>query len=114
MWGAAKKRARDKGVVFELTREWVQERVERGECEVSGIKFDLSFYEAGLSRIDGAFLSHPYGPSLDRKNPARGYTEENCRVICYVLNAAFGHWGEEVFSEIANAYFQKKQKGFIR
>ena len=47
---------------------------------------------------------NPFGPSLDRKDSAKGYTMDNARVVAWGLNCALNDFGEDVFSEIAMAY----------
>jgi len=77
-----------------ITPEWVEQRLELGLCELSGLPFDFA-----TSRLQGA-----YSPSLDRIDPGCGYTPENTRVILWALNAALSHWGAETFKTIAEAW----------
>ncbi len=74
---------------FDLTKDWIQSRLE-GVCELSGMPFD--------------FLAAPrdiFTPSIDRVNSELGYTQDNCRVIVWALNAAFGTWGEAAFRDLS-------------
>jgi len=68
----AKNRARAKGLEFSLTSEWLLERLEKGLCEVTGINFE-------------GYCS-PFAPSLDRKDPNKGYTEDNTQVVVWIYN----------------------------
>lgn len=43
----------------------------------------------------GQWQSHPQSPSIDRRDNNKGYTEDNCRVVCYWYNMAKGPWEEE-------------------
>jgi len=88
---SARKRAESKGIPFDLDKEWLTERLE-GECEISGVAFD---FHAGPRNAKT--------PSLDRIDSSQGYTKNNCRVILWALNAAFGTWGERAFREILAA-----------
>lgn len=74
----AKARARNVGVEFALTVEWIQAKIEEGHCEVSGLPFDLR---------NGR---RPFAPSLDRTDPNKGYTADNVKVVVWCYNAAKG------------------------
>lgn len=75
LWHDAKKASNKKGHIFTIRKEWIEERVRRGFCEVTGIKFVMD------SR-------NPWMPSLDRKIPELGYTEDNCQVVVWIYNTA--------------------------
>ena len=81
-------RARRKGLEFDLTKEWLVPLLER-PCPLTGIEFD---FEGGPRNLRT--------PSVDRIDSSKGYTKDNCRVILWALNAAFGTWGEAAFREI--------------
>ena len=87
-------RCRNKGILFALDgfADELQRRIDAGRCELSGVAFDLS---PGRK---------PTSPSLDRRNPADGYTPENVRVICHALNAALGDWGEDALAPIVSGW----------
>ena len=68
----AKNRARDKGLDFSLTSKWLTDKLEKGVCEVTGIRFE-------------GYCSS-FAPSLDRKDPAKGYTEDNTQVVVWIYN----------------------------
>jgi hypothetical protein len=78
----AKARAAKAGVPFSLTRDWVEQQLLSGHCTVTGIPFDM----ASVGRGQGH--SAPWAPSLDRIDPARGYTFENTRAVVWMFNAA--------------------------
>ena len=78
-----------------LTREWVQERIERG-CEITGLPFDVS-----------TARRHPLSPSLDRMNPKKGYLPSNCRVIALALNVGLSDWGLDVVMPIWRVVLDK-------
>lgn len=102
LWHATRTRAEASGIEFTITVDWVRERVVRGYCELSGIKFDFS---AAGTKSRGL----PYSPSIDKVDSYRGYTPDNCRVICWAFNCAFGHWGEDVFVRMFKEYLIHKQ-----
>lgn len=92
---SARRRAQLKRVPFALEVADIQRRLAVGYCELTGIKFDLTSRRS------------PFSPSLDRRTPAKGYTTENVRVICWGLNVALHTWGEEPLLKILCAWQRK-------
>lgn len=90
-----RKRAAQRGMEFDLTREWIAQAIETGACAVTGIKFDLG--RADTQRF------HPWSPSVDRMDFKRGYTQDNCRVVCWIYNMAKSEWSDEVVMTFAKA-----------
>lgn len=105
LWHSAKARALAKGLEFSLTREWIQDRLILGCCELTGLPFSW-----GTRRGDGQ-MNGAFSPSIDRRDITKGYTPENCRVVVWALNCALGQWGEEVFAVVAKAY---TESGWLR
>jgi hypothetical protein len=96
--GSAKHRAKKYGVPFDLTLEWLQVRIEAGRCEVTGLPFNM----------DSNKRNTPFAPSVDRINSAGGYTEDNCRLVLFAVNAALGDWGEAVALDIIQAWLANR------
>jgi len=92
----AKHRAKTFGLDFSLTNEWVEERLLKGTCEVTGLPFE---FEAG----NGRGKRSPWAPSLDQKNPSAGYTQENTQVVVLVYNLMKADYSEEVVKQLAGA-----------
>jgi hypothetical protein len=88
----AKKRARARGLEFDLDLAWVKRKLDCGRCEVTGLEFSCCYGEGG---------HRPYSPSVDKKNPAEGYTKENCRLVLWAVNCALNDWGLDAFAPIA-------------
>lgn len=84
----AKTRSAKKGLDFDITREWLSDRLERGVCEVTGLALEL---DGG--KLNGGY--RPYTPSLDRTDPTKGYTMDNTKVVCWIYNAAKGSGSHE-------------------
>jgi hypothetical protein len=61
-----------------LTKEWVEDRLKLGVCEVSGVPFNMA--STGKKGV------RKFAPSLDRQNPKLGYTKENTRVVVWIYN----------------------------
>lgn len=76
LWNSAKSRARKSGLEVSITTDWVEERIQRGVCEVSGLPFVLTADRS------------PFAPSLDRIDNTKGYTEDNTQVVVWMYNAA--------------------------
>lgn len=93
----ARKRARRRGIEISLSVGWVLRTLESQHycCAVSGIEFSAS-------RPQGAH-KRPFMPSLDRRDCAKGYTPDNVRIVCVVVNTLLQDWGDGVFHEIIKA-----------
>lgn len=76
LYGGAKRR---KPEDFDITPEWILERLLKGTCEVSGIPFVMD----GVGQ-------HALSPSIDRIDSSKGYTKENSRVVVWLFNVAKG------------------------
>ena len=96
-----RKRAKKKGWEYGLSMDWLTSKLsEQGyKCFLTGKKFQS---------CPDAFSRNPWGMSVDRIDSNVGYIPENCRVVCYAVNAAMNAWGEDVFREIANKYLTHK------
>ncbi len=90
-----RKRAAYRGMEFDLTREWLAGAIAAGSCSVTGIKFDLS--RNSTQRF------HPWSPSVDRIECKKGYTQDNCRVVCWIYNMAKSEWADDVVLTFAKA-----------
>lgn len=88
----AKSRAR-----VTITKEWVLERLEAGHCEVTGVPF-VFLHER-----------HPHAPSLDRRDPSKGYTPENTRLVTTHLNVALNSWRDEQLEVLSIAFLRRRR-----
>ena len=93
----AKRRAEKSGIPFDLDdhRNQLQERIDAGHCELTGIPFTTD--------IPRSYDS----PSLDRIDPDKGYLYSNIRVICLLMNQALGHWGEKPLRQVMEHWLEK-------
>jgi hypothetical protein len=92
---SAKTRARKRGFECTLNKAWIQERLERGTCALTGIPFQETWDKRTM-----------YSVSLDRIDSTLGYTPENCRLVLWGVNCALSNWGEDGFKIIAEAYLE--------
>ena len=80
LYKAARQRARQFNVPFTITPQILVEKLRRGYCERSGIPFQLD--------KDGVQLRHKHNltPSVDRREPNKGYTPENTELVVWAFN----------------------------
>jgi hypothetical protein len=76
IWNA-RTRANRRNLAFDLTLEWIEARW-TGNCECSQVPFEI-------------FGSKLFAPSIDRIDPKKGYTQNNCRVILWGINMLKAH-----------------------
>lgn len=91
----AKKRAQNKGMVFDLTAEILLKLFYKQGCScyLTGIPFDLN----GSGNKE---KWNPWQPSLDRINNHLGYTKKNVRLVCLAVNIALHRFGLKDFDYI--------------
>ncbi len=65
-----------------------------GRCEVTGLRL----------RMEQTRDRNPLAPSIDRMDNSKAYDPANCRIVCYAVNVAMLHWGEETFGQIATGW----------
>ncbi|ADJ21941.1 hypothetical protein Hden_0114 [Hyphomicrobium denitrificans ATCC 51888] len=82
---SARRRAGKLGMEFDLDHAWTLEQVERlrldPRCPATGVVMS-----PGRGQNRGK--PFPTTPSIDRIDPARGYTKDNVRFVCYFVNCA--------------------------
>lgn len=93
-------RAKKRGDKFELTREQYAAMFSE-ECQLTGIPFDTE-KPKGKKR--------PFAASIDRIDSARGYSADNCRLVCVAVNVAMNEWGESVLYAIATGLTRDAKK----
>jgi hypothetical protein len=90
------------GGTLSITKEWLEDRLKKGVCELTGLPFDFSGR--------GKFSRQPYAPSVDRKDPQNpDYTPENTRVVLWAVNCAMAEYGEEIMLPIFKALINAKE-----
>lgn len=92
----AKQRAKDDGLPFSLTKEWMESRW-TGRCELTGIQF-----RGGRGKGPSTIFS----ASIDKIVPSLGYVPENCRLILKGVNWLKGNGTDDQMYEIAFALIQ--------
>lgn len=71
--------------------EKVQEWMDQGRCQRSGIPFDLNTHEK--------YYRHPFAPSIDKINPFGDYTTENVQLVCNAYNGGKNQMTDDEFVE---------------
>ena len=99
LWGAARTRAWRHSVPFELSHVWVLNKLLAGVCDVTGLRFHL----------EGAGARHNFCPSIERREAAKGYTEENCQLVVWIYNAAKGCGTHQDVVRMAEALMRREK-----
>lgn len=76
-------------VAYTLTREWLEEMlVAQGHvCPRTEIDYEYEEYKSWHKRS-----GHPARPSINRLNPSKGYTPDNCEVVSNFYNTMLSSW----------------------
>lgn len=83
-----------------LSVDWLLHKLENGKCEVTGMPFHIQSYKE-----NPGFDKHPYTPSVDKIDPDKGYTTDNCRLVVWVYNRAKGKYSDSIVLEMAKALY---------
>ena len=98
---SVKARATKAGIPFDLNKEWLQDRIDAGICEMSGLPFDFE-------TLGGHGPRNPNGASVDRIRANGGYTKDNCRLILWSINRALSNWGDEYMLHIFRTILRRR------
>jgi hypothetical protein len=79
----AKYRAEKKNLAFDLDLDWVIRNLSPMKCQISTLPIDITHSSV-----------MPNSPSIDKINPFKGYTKDNCRVILNCLNMVMSNHTE--------------------
>ena len=96
MVNTAKRRAKEKGIPYELDLEDIHKRVLTGRCELTGIPLEF--------RPTEAWSRGAYAPSLQRKDPSKGYTRDNAQIVCLGVNTLLGQYPDSIARGLAQSY----------
>jgi hypothetical protein len=102
MLNNARRRAKEKDVVFDLTTDWLLEKLDKGICEVTGLPMTVN--------INGGkgHKNNPFSPSIDRINQKGNYVEENCRITIWIYNRARGAFPDDSFDLMIESLMKRK------
>ena len=99
----AKLRAAKQNLPFNLSIEWVRERISNGICEVTKLPLILVNQHTYNTQNN----MQPFSPSIDRIVPSLGYIESNCRLVCSIFNLCKHHWTDDDVKKFAQAYIKE-------
>lgn len=102
---SARRRSEKKGIPFNITIDFVEEKLNIGICEVTGMSLKLSPNQTKKM--------HPFSPSLDQKIPGNGYTPENAQIVCWWYNRLKGDLTDEETIQLIKQIQQIKFTGKI-
>lgn len=99
----AERNSRQRGIEFALSLAdlSVLANRSRGRCEITGIPFEVVDTSRKWDR-------QPWTASIDRIDCAKGYTLDNCRLVCAAVNVALNSWGEAVLGRIVDAMVEQR------
>jgi hypothetical protein len=95
---------RRKGLDFDLTKDWIVNHI-KGSCEMTGL--DFRHIKTSDTKGVGKSGPDPYSPSIDRINPRKGYTMDNCRMVLNCVNVFKQQMNDSQVLEIAEALVGK-------
>jgi len=91
------RRARKKGLAFELTDSFFKELVKKQEnkCAYSGIEFEKE---------------GPFALSIDRIDSDKGYLQNNVQLVCIMINVMKNKFSEKEFLKVIEVIYKHKIK----
>lgn len=98
----AKARAGGKGIPLDIDLAWVKLYLEPGVCSVTDMPLDMTWHQ-------GDTHSSPWRPSIDRIDGSKGYTKDNCRIVCWIYNVAKYEWTDDEVLTMAEALIGKRR-----
>lgn len=95
--------AKSRGISFDLCKADILDLMKAANwrCMVTNSPFSLEKH--GTYR--------PFAPSLDRTDSSRGYSRENCRLVCVAANFAMNTWGDKVLRRLISHFKSKRSFG---
>lgn len=98
------KNSRPRKISVEITADDIKEMLERakGKCELTRVTFNMQ-------KISGQRI-RPWIPSVDRIDSKKGYSFDNCRIICAAANVALNQFGEYIFVKMASSMIRNHGK----
>ena len=104
LWSATQHRSKDRDLDFDLDIDWIKERLYF--CEVTGIKFELR--DMATKSTTNYSNRKPRTPSIDKIDSNKGYTKDNCRVVCWWYNLAKSNWEDSMIEQIVKEWVKNK------
>lgn len=92
MLAAVKDRANKKNLKVDIDIEWVLNAPTH--CPKTGFEFQW--------KDKGSHIGNrsPYAPSIDKIDPHKGYTKDNCQIVCWWYNVSKQQFSDEQVLEL--------------
>ena len=103
LYNAAKTRAKANNIAFSLSTEWIASKL-TNKCEATGLSFVIK-KQQDLNTSE----SNPYAPSIDKIDPSKGYTEDNCQMVIIAYNKFKSDYKETDILNIAKSIIEYKE-----
>lgn len=106
---AARGRAKKNNLPIDINLDFLLDIYEQqqGRCKLTDLQFTFDVREQGKH-------FNPFNPSIDKINTKGGYTKDNIRLVCVIVNLALNQFGEDSFKIMCEAYINNsKNKGEI-
>jgi len=90
---------------FDITCDWIEDKLKIGFCEITGFSFDFSPHNR--------YSKNPYSPSIDRIDSTKGYTKDNVRIVLWQVNLMRGEMNDDEILLICEKFIEgvrNKQK----
>lgn len=113
LYASVRTRSWQKKRDFDLTKEWIKKKIDKGICERTGIEF---VFIAMFQTINDKYMpmkmtrkAHPFTPSIDRIDNRRGYTKDNCQMVVWAYNRAKGADTDDDLYKLAKAIIKFRE-----
>lgn len=93
----AEKRAKSRGLAFDLDIPWVYEQLKPMVCAKTGLALSNTYN--GSNYRD----RHPMTPSIDKIVPKDGYTKENVQFVCWWYNLSKSYYSDDEVLKLCEA-----------
>ena len=90
-------RANRKNITFSLDKKWLEMALTNDRCNKTGLEF---IYKS----------NSPYTPSIDRIDSSKGYTKNNCQLVCTMYNFAKNKYTYEDVLKMSKALIKESKK----
>ncbi len=103
---AARDRSRKKELLIDIDLDYLifLYQIQEQKCSLTDIPFVLERNSPGKRGFK------PFGPSIDRIDCSKGYTKDNVRLVCVIVNLSLNNFGDECFDKMCEAYIAKKKR----
>lgn len=94
-----KNRTKKNGWDFDITTEFIRKLFSKqnGKCAVTKIPFTFNPIKHNSHK---GRRKDPFSPSIDRIDSSKGYTKNNIRLVCVIVNLALNEFGDQIFSKM--------------